>query len=159
MAYDFEKDVSAKSFEMKLDNETIMTAFFTTDEEADGTLPELSDGVYGGIGFGTMGADWEPLGGGGGDLGLASVTLKNTLSSTKSFFVALAIDEEGMSGSGGQSAIPANENASMTVILYKGHCIMMGDASYTFEVESGNAELVGGMVDITGDCVVKIVNI
>ena len=62
MAYDFEKDASAKSFEMKLDNETIMTAFITTDEEADGVLPELDTGVYGGIGYGPMGADWEPDG-------------------------------------------------------------------------------------------------
>ena len=76
MAYDFEKDASAKSFEMKLDNETIMTAFITTDEEADGVLPELDTGVYGGIGYGPMGADWEPIGGGGSsDFSIAEMTV------------------------------------------------------------------------------------
>lgn len=79
MAYDFEKDKSAKSFQMKLDNETIMTTFITTEDEADGELPELDTGVYGGIGYGCMGPDFEFLGSGGGgesgDFSTATITV------------------------------------------------------------------------------------
>lgn len=147
MAYDFEKDASAKSFEMKLDNETIMTAFVTTDEDAGDVLPELSDGVYGGIGYGPMGPDWEPLGGGGsGDFTIAEVTFATAASG-----IAIAvIDEDG-------SAVLAyaTEGSTHNAILYKGTQVVFVDDIDDWEV-SGNATIDAeeDTIIITGNCTI-----
>lgn len=162
MAYDFEKDASAKSFEMKLDNDTIMTAFITTDEDADGTLPELSDGVYGGIGYGPMSQDFEFLGSGGGggdkdsDLSTVEVTINNTTGSPQMLAIAYAAESEELSGCAGVYMAPEG-TSKINAVLYKNVAMLIGISSaYELEAGSGSAEMLGYNVKITGECSINV---
>lgn len=160
MAYDFEKDKSAKSFQMELDNEKIMTAFITTDEEADGELPELDTGVYGGIGYGPMGPDFEFLNSGGGgssDFSMATVTvdgagaIAGNCANIKDGMLLPTVLK------------PPIEN-SFTVVLYKGMTVFEPfEQSADFTIPEGETNIYyddeEGWYVITGDCDITITTV
>lgn len=168
MAYDFYKDESAKSFELELDNETIMTAFITTDEDADGVLPELDTGMYGGIGFGPMSPEWEPLTGGGGssDFSIAKIILRKPtpedVPAPEEFYTMIPViyntKYEPISVLGSQLPLEIyvplykgkavyNNSAFVYVYFYDSHLDMTGNIS--FDDDTGD-------YTITGDCEIGV---
>lgn len=126
MSYSFDKDDKGKSFEMKLDDATILTAFVT--EDSDSELPEVADGYYGGIGEGVMSGDWTPAGGGGGSSDFTTATVSfDTTNVTGSYNIliagAFAVNDNGSYYSfsrGGFNQADPEEYKTYEVILYKG---------------------------------------
>lgn len=154
MAYNFKTDDKGKSFEMKLDDETILTAFVT--EDSDSGLPEVADGYYGGIGAGAMSGDWTPAGGGGGDLTTVEITIKNTTGTPQTIGIPFTYDSDQISASSGTYMAPAG-TSTVNAVLYKDITIMIpASAGYLLSVESGSAEMVGTNVKITGECVIDV---
>lgn len=154
MSYSFEKDDKGKSFEMKLDNATILTAFVTKD--SDSGMPEVADGYYGGIGEGVMSGDWTPAGGGGGSSYFTTAVVTFTNADTSTSYNVRCIETSENEGIVNGNVSVSNENVDVDVILYKGIFKLPMDAFSDVDLGymptcSGSIEMEHGCFVITGN--------